>query len=345
MSQRITWIDCWKGIAILSVVAGHILDANISDYIFWFHMPLFFFISGFLYKEKHQHLSFFKRKFFHLIVPYISFLILFSLPSFAIYIRDFWQTKQFDSLYQLLLFTLKLLYGGQILTGRFGVFWFVTCLFFTQQIYNFIYTKFGHEKWLMSIIMLDVYCLAIIDYLVFKDFLFPWNINVVLMALPFYWLGHIAFQNQNIFNSKKIFNIAIIAVVIAALIEKFDLLQFTFDMKTKNYGIPIINLLIAIAFIVIIKSIAKNINKIKIINSITRELGTASMAIMYLHQPIQMSLKRVSFLNEDIIRLIAALLIPYAIYKIILKFSFTRKFLLGEVKNVSKMKLKSLSKV
>ncbi|MEM9923362.1 MAG: acyltransferase family protein [Cyanobacteria bacterium P01_D01_bin.50] len=345
MSQRITWIDCWKGIAIVTVVAGHILDLEIAKYIFWFHMPLFFFVSGYLYKEKSNYLSFFKNKFLHLIVPYISFLILFSIPTFAMYIGELWQTKQLDSLYKLLFFGFNQLYGGQLLTESFGTFWFVTCLLFTQQLYNFIYTKFGNYKYLINIIMLDVYCLAMIDYWFFKDIIFPWNINVVLMALPFYWLGHMVSQNSNIFSSKKLIILAAITLIIMFFIDKLSLLELTFDMKHKSYGIPIINLLIAVSGIIIVQQMAQIANKINFIDRLTRELGGASMAIMYLHQPIQFGLKEVPFFSEGIIRLIAGLLIPYIIYKIIINFSLTRKFLLGDFKSVSNIKLKTLSKV
>jgi fucose 4-O-acetylase-like acetyltransferase len=346
MSRRLNWIDCWKGIAIATVVAGHVFsDLKVAKYIYWFHMPLFFFISGYLYKEKYNYQSFFKKKFFHLIVPYISFLILFSLPTLAVYLQEFWQTQQLDSIYKLLSFTFRQLYGGQILSGRFGVFWFVTCLFFTQQLYNFIYTKFGSYKCLINIIMLDFYCLAMIDCWFFTDINFPWNINVVLMALPFYWFGHMASKKPAIFNSKRLFFIAVIVFSINVLIDNWFSLDISFDMKTRDYGIPMVDLLIAISGIIIVQHLAQIVNKIKFIDSLTRQVGTASMAIMYLHQPIQLGLQKISFLNDTTVRLIAALLIPYLIYKIMINFSFTKKYFLGEFKSVSNIKLKSLSKV
>ena len=345
MSQRINWIDCWKGVAIVTVVAGHILDIKVAKYIYWFHMPLFFFISGYLYKEKYDYLPFFKKKCFHLIVPYISFLILFSLPTVATYIQEFWQSQQSDSVYQLALFIFKQLYGGQILTGKFDVFWFVTCLFFTQQLYNFIYTKFDSERWLINIIMLNFYCLAMIDYWFFSDINFPWNINVVFMALPFYWIGHMVSKKPAIFNSKKLVFTAVILYSIQFLIDRWFLFDISFDMKSRSYGIPIFNLIIAISGIIIIQYLAQIVNKIKFLDSLTRQIGTASMAIMYLHQPIQLGLEKSQFLDEGIIRLIASLFIPYLIYKIMINFSVTRKYFLGEFKSVSNIKLKNLSKV
>lgn len=60
-SQRVFWVDNLKGILIILVVAGHVLQSaidmnmtseymdNIFKWIYSFHMPLFFVISGFVY--------------------------------------------------------------------------------------------------------------------------------------------------------------------------------------------------------------------------------------------------------------------------------------------------------
>ncbi len=345
MSQRINWIDCWKGLAIVIFVAGHTLDLKIAKYIFWFHMPLFFFISGYLYKENYDYLSFFKKKFFHLIVPYISFLILFSLPTVAIYIYDFLQTKQLESVYQLFSFIFQQLYGGQILSGEFDIFWFITSLFFTQHLYNFIYTKFSNYNSLINIIVLNFYCLAMIDCWFFNDIRFPWNINVVLIAVPFYWLGHMAYKKSSIFNYEKLVPIALFMFLIQYIIDNWFVIDITFDMKSKNYGLPIFNLFIAISGIMIVKYLAKIVNKITFINHIAYQLGTASVAIIYLHKPIQLGLQKSLFLDEATLVIFACLFIPYIVYKITINFSLTRKYFLGEFKSVSSMKLKSLSKV
>lgn len=54
MDKRIREIDILKGILILFVVIGHypFINQSIKQIIFWFHMPLFFIISGYFYKNK-----------------------------------------------------------------------------------------------------------------------------------------------------------------------------------------------------------------------------------------------------------------------------------------------------
>lgn len=55
IANRLNWIDWAKTFAILFVVFGHIpeeKDIFFINYIVQFHMPLFFFISGYLTKKE-----------------------------------------------------------------------------------------------------------------------------------------------------------------------------------------------------------------------------------------------------------------------------------------------------
>jgi fucose 4-O-acetylase-like acetyltransferase len=55
ITNRLNWIDWAKVIAISFVVFGHIPQVSGSfpqHYIVTFHMPLFFFISGYLTKKE-----------------------------------------------------------------------------------------------------------------------------------------------------------------------------------------------------------------------------------------------------------------------------------------------------
>ena len=48
--KRIKWIDMLKGIGVIAVVVGHFYNnETLLRIISSFHMPLFFFISGYLF--------------------------------------------------------------------------------------------------------------------------------------------------------------------------------------------------------------------------------------------------------------------------------------------------------
>lgn len=102
MKQRIPELDLFKGIAILLVVCGHIVLKNwpnaldthpVYTWIYSFHMPLFFFISGFLIDYTLGGRCLIKsigKKALSLLVPYFvwcfaiaPFLSKTELPSFV----------------------------------------------------------------------------------------------------------------------------------------------------------------------------------------------------------------------------------------------------------------------
>ena len=47
LTSRIGWIDTAKGIGLLCVILGHLSIPYLDMWIYFFHMPLFFFLSGF----------------------------------------------------------------------------------------------------------------------------------------------------------------------------------------------------------------------------------------------------------------------------------------------------------
>ena len=50
MSGRIIWMDYAKAVGIALVVFAH-MPSRFAGIIFLFHMPLFFILSGYLYKS------------------------------------------------------------------------------------------------------------------------------------------------------------------------------------------------------------------------------------------------------------------------------------------------------
>ena len=77
-AKRIEWIDLAKGMAIFLMVCGHTsIPANLSNWIWSFHMPLFFIVSGMLfYPNRYPSFSSFVTKRCRtLLLPWIVFTI------------------------------------------------------------------------------------------------------------------------------------------------------------------------------------------------------------------------------------------------------------------------------
>ncbi len=127
---RIAWLDAARGIGILLIVAGHIIPMTlpISHFIYSFHVPLFFFLSGMVLQKRsvcsQPFARFVGKKAGSLLYPYAVFSIL-SLAC----------ERVFDSLDR---------FGGNVpgtvlLLGD-GPLWFLPALFIAEVLFYVIHS-------------------------------------------------------------------------------------------------------------------------------------------------------------------------------------------------------------
>ena len=119
--MRQKWLDILKGIGIIAVVVGHVMNWR---YVYSFHMPLFFLISGYTFHVRENEVEWFVKCCRRYLLPYFSFMLSFSLYTLLL-------TGKRLSLY-------KILYGGSELLGIYGTFWFITVLFLSLLLLNVI---------------------------------------------------------------------------------------------------------------------------------------------------------------------------------------------------------------
>ena len=80
LKERDKSIDIAKGIGIFLMVMGHTTSNRIVlQWIYSFHMPLFFFLSGIFHSQGESYIYFFKKKVKTLLIPYFFFSIILFL--------------------------------------------------------------------------------------------------------------------------------------------------------------------------------------------------------------------------------------------------------------------------
>lgn len=84
MTERKNYLDMAKGIGIILVVMAHAMPrlSYIWIVINSFHMPLFFVISGILFKTKSNWMAYIKRKIITLYLPYVGCSLITFAPEF-----------------------------------------------------------------------------------------------------------------------------------------------------------------------------------------------------------------------------------------------------------------------
>jgi len=116
----------------LFVISGHVFgfENNYSVYIHSFHVPLFFFISGYLF-HNYEMKNFILKKFKRLIFPYFGFGILNYLLCIILFEK--FDYKGFINSF--------FLYNNEPSIPVAGALWFLTGLFFANILFILL-TKF-----------------------------------------------------------------------------------------------------------------------------------------------------------------------------------------------------------
>ena len=173
--QRIDFIDKIKGVCIILVIYSHILG-NLFEglrFIFCFHIPMFFCLSGLFFKPYTCYKEFLRKKVNTLLIPFAFFYIL-SYSLFFLKKAMFGSSQNFS--------IWDFLYGEQMFNISL---WFLLSLFIISNIMYVIYHFKSSIVKLLVVIILGVvgYIGALYD---FGNILF---FMASLTSLPFYYLG------------------------------------------------------------------------------------------------------------------------------------------------------------
>ncbi|MFD0826997.1 acyltransferase family protein [Neobacillus sp. M.A.Huq-85] len=282
IKNRLEYLDIAKGILIILVVLGHSPYAN-RYVIYWFHMPAFFIISGLLYKKGRPVSLFQNIK--SLFIPYVSF----SLINIA---SILWVSPIYNGLEGFKILVEKHLYSGKVLGG---VFWFIPVFFLTKIIFSFLSNRLNNKYLGLTIAIL--YTIAHLLSIYFipnnnhtrtpENMVFPWNIDVVPIALSYYFIGFYIQRFTYIFHNCK--NVLLFALfcVFFLIINKLYGLNYQFDMKYSFYKNLMLDMFVPFIFTILILFISRIISKVsKEVPKVLSKLGENSLFIMYLHIPV-----------------------------------------------------------
>ncbi|WP_422664997.1 acyltransferase family protein [Aneurinibacillus uraniidurans] len=220
-NKRIEWIDIAKGIAIILVVIGHSPATNgIKTFIYGFHIPLFFFLSGFVFNPQKfsNSTEFFKNKIKTIVMPYL----IFSLIEYLIYVL--WENSIYNTNYYAYSIFKGILYASADTLKMYPVLWFLPCLFVVQCAF-FLLVKINGKKTYL-IISLITFSIVGFLYSQYSTVRLPWFIDSSLTAVVFYGIGFI-YKTYDFYLESKLS-----AYYTELLIGSFALLYFCTFMNT-----------------------------------------------------------------------------------------------------------------
>lgn len=179
-TKRLSFIDALRGFGIFCITLGHANPLmSFKKYLYSFHVPLFFFISGYLYNNKKQSLaSYIKKKTMALLVPFIAWDVLSS-------VIDLLTKADFkDTMLSMLTIGGRMCWNSPI--------WFLLVLYVTDMLYALIMRL--SDKLYVKVIVLAA---SVVCMVLFSDINVIFKLNLVPYAMVFYSFGNIARDVQN----------------------------------------------------------------------------------------------------------------------------------------------------
>lgn len=270
-----------KAIGIFLVILGHqpLTNNTLHDWIFSFHIPLFFFISGFLAKVNYDNVKFIKTNLMQLIlviIPYFIVNTIFTgMQDYLFYHSDF-------SLQHNLVDKIEKVVLGE---STMGPMWFLLALFWMRLVYN----------WGLQLIKQYTYIIILSISIItsFIAYYMQMNINyyqitAFLLGFPFYCFGAL-FKQIDIIEIIKIKKYSIIYAIIFLCLSLL-LLRFagSINLNALNTGNNIVLYYMSgLVGILSIMAFCQNLPSKKIITTISE--GT--LVILGLHMVLIQAFK------------------------------------------------------
>ena len=341
MPKRIEYLDIARGIGILLVVLGHNDFASLSPFfhqvIYSFHIPLFFFLSGYFINTAQSFLDYSKKRFHAVLKPYLFtiFLIYFASVSF--------EKMGFQNA---MLRIVKALYGS-IDYIDWAQLWFLPNLF-VVSLYAFLFiwiTNRLRNRWVTWGVLLATLAVSLPFLHVFYPFplsifgkeyeLFglPFSLDLVFLSGFFFILGNEARQ----VTSEKTFNpiLLLIGTGIGLILLNF-LFPYSVDVAKRVYESFFVNTAQAILGILFVLALSRQIElHTRRLAAVFKYLGNISLIILLFHLPIQGFWGQKIMAATDslplsiLIGFIMGVLGPVLIHEIFIRFNPVASFWFG----------------
>lgn len=239
-------ITAAKGIAIILVVVGHIMAGGVSqgnewfsrlvDYIYLFHMPLFVFISGYVYFRPGRierllktYNSYIGNQAIRLLLPFffIGAMIVFgkmimqhvvhvdNVPDnpFKGLIDLIWHTKESPSVFL----------------------WYIYAIFIYGALSPFIFKFLGYKMWLWVLLGLGIFMIPSTYYL---------YLDKLTMFFVFFCLGGLAIHHEKkyieIIGDTRLFGFLLILFIASFLLFEYEIIDHKYSkLITGSLSIPV----------------------------------------------------------------------------------------------------------
>lgn len=284
-SPRIEWVDFAKGVVIILMVLGHVIEgvSVLSKIIYVFHMPFFFITAGFLlnldkWGGRSNYKSFEAKLVKRLLVPYFLVELLWYPIWFVVcheggYLRYLWSWCERDPVESFVaIFT-----GNDYPHGLpLGPMWFLPALLLTEIIFVKLYNRVNRLD--MKIFAIAAVICAVIGLTAKDFFILPMSLDIALVSQIFLLAGILIRKNNVVERIDLKFCLLFELILIAAFYFNIHV-----DMNHREYGNPLLFYAGGIAGTLLVMKLSALMSTGNKIFSLISDCGRQSMMILVLH--------------------------------------------------------------
>ena len=270
--RRIDALDIAKGIGMLLVVLGHSEPPKLLRYaIFAFHMPLFFMVSGMVYRKKRRAAV---ADLIHLILPYVAtvaVVLLFQLLRTRAGMTNYYASTR--ALLKSAWFGSGTDHEGIRLIGEI---WFLVALFWSRRLMDGLFCL--DKLWARAL------CAAVLAglgmALVNSEKWYPMSMDVALFGAGFMLVGWlIANRTDLLTDEDKLWPV----LLACALVYWVGCTRSRLTMSGRRYGDLWIALPTAVAGSLGTVSLSRLLEKVKPIKAFLAFIGRHSLLFLCIH--------------------------------------------------------------
>lgn len=277
---RIAYIDIARGFAIFLVILGHTLTVGeLRSFIYSFHMPLFFMISGMTLKEKNPNekwrdfLAIIKKRASSYYIPYLMWGLFYTTLNLTNFLKLLWGTY-------------KMLHKIHALSSL----WFLPALLVASILSEFAMQllKNTNCSWAIFIVSFLFFLIGFIMPPI-KRYGWPFGLNIGFTAAGFMLWGYLLKKILAKFSMMPEQSAIIVASMLFAVLFhlKYKIIPIcSVSMHVGRYDNIALFLINALLGSITVISVAICIDKVFPKTTLLQYIGQNTLGILVLHKPI-----------------------------------------------------------